>query len=91
MSPHAALEALTTPQGIGFNVLVSDIGLAGVDGYELIHRVRGDLSIPPQRTAFGRKEDRQHALDAGFQAHVSKPTKSVSWSPSYAGYQSTKE
>ena len=78
-SARAALEALTAPQGIAFNVLVSDIGLPGVDGYELIRRVRGDLSMPPQRlaaiavTAFGRKEDRQHALDAGFQAHVSKP------------------
>lgn len=75
----AALEALSAPQGIAFNLLLSDIGLPGLDGYELMRRVRNELKVPPERlpaiavTAFGRKEDRQHALEAGFQAHLPKP------------------
>jgi CheY-like chemotaxis protein/anti-sigma regulatory factor (Ser/Thr protein kinase) len=78
-SARAALDALSAPQGIAFNILVSDIGLSGMDGYELIRSVRGELQISPKRlaaiavTAFGRKEDREHALEAGFQAHVAKP------------------
>ena len=75
----AALEALSAPQRHSFNVLISDIGLPGIDGYELIRRVRTDLKLTTERfpaiavTAFGRKEDRQRALDSGFQAHLSKP------------------
>jgi two-component system, chemotaxis family, CheB/CheR fusion protein len=75
----AALEALSAAQGLTFNVLVSDIGLPGIDGYELMRRIRTDLKLPAARlpaiavTAFGRKEDRQRALDSGYQAHLSKP------------------
>jgi CheY-like chemotaxis protein len=75
----AALEALSAPHGLPFNVLVSDIGLPGIDGYELMRRIRKDLKLQAARlpavavTAFGRNEDRQRALDAGFQAHLSKP------------------
>jgi len=61
------------------DVIVSDIGMPGMDGYELIRRVR---ALPPERggdvpalalTAFARAEDRTKALLAGFQAHLSKP------------------
>jgi CheY-like chemotaxis protein len=75
----AALEALSAAQGLTFNVLISDIGLPGIDGYELMRRIRMELKLPVARlpaiavTAFGRKEDRQRALDSGFQAHLSKP------------------
>jgi len=75
----AALAALNGPQGLPFNVLVSDIGLPGIDGYELMRRIRMELKLPAARlpavavTAFGRKEDRQRALNSGYQAHLSKP------------------
>lgn len=75
----AALKALSAPQRHAFNVLISDIGLPGIDGYELIRRIRTDLKLTAAHfpavavTAFGRKEDRRRALDAGFQAHLSKP------------------
>jgi CheY-like chemotaxis protein len=78
-SASAALEALSAPKGLAFNVLVSDIGLPGMDGYELMRRIRTDVKVPAARlaavavTAFGRKEDRQRAFDAGYQAHLSKP------------------
>ena len=62
-----------------FDVLLADIGMPGEDGYSLIQRVRalcppGSASIPAAAlTAFARAEDRERALRAGFQLHLSKP------------------
>ena len=61
------------------SVLVSDIGMPGEDGYELIRKVRllplneGGKTPAVALTAFARSEDRQQALRAGFQIHVPKP------------------
>ena len=61
------------------DVLVSDIGMPGQDGYALIGKVR---ALEPARgghvpalalTAYAMAEDRQRALRAGFQEHLSKP------------------
>jgi CheY-like chemotaxis protein len=61
------------------DVLLADIAMPDEDGYSLIRRLReapipAVASIPAAAlTAFSRKEDRQLALDAGFQMHLSKP------------------
>ncbi len=61
------------------DVLVSDVGMPDVDGYELLKRVRalgpsGGGRLPAiALTAFARSEDRTRALRAGFLVHVSKP------------------
>jgi len=60
------------------DVLVSDIGLPGRDGLDLIRHVKQRLSttgpLPAIAvTAFTRAEDRQRALDAGFDLHLAKP------------------
>jgi CheY-like chemotaxis protein len=61
------------------DVLISDIGMPGVDGYEFLRRVRrhddGQVARVPAvaLTAFARSEDRTRALRAGFLAHVAKP------------------
>jgi signal transduction histidine kinase len=61
------------------DVLVSDIGLPGEDGYALMRRVRSRLpagggNVPAVAlTAHAREEDRLLALEAGFQRHVPKP------------------
>ncbi|HKY90594.1 MAG TPA: ATP-binding protein, partial [Nevskiaceae bacterium] len=59
------------------DVLVTDIGMPEMDGYELLRQVRlveGDRKIPAiALTAFARSEDRTRALRAGFLVHVSKP------------------
>ncbi|ATB28042.1 PAS domain-containing protein [Melittangium boletus] len=60
-------------------LLVSDIGLPGEDGYALISRVRalpaseGGQIAAVALTAYARGEDRTRALSAGFDMHVSKP------------------
>ncbi|MBC5768579.1 GAF domain-containing protein [Ramlibacter albus] len=59
------------------DLLVSDISMPGMDGYEVIRRVRrtsAGSSLPAVAlTAFARPEDREKALQAGFDAHVAKP------------------
>ncbi len=60
-------------------VLVSDIGMPGEDGYELVRRIRaqergGETLVPAVAlTAYARSEDRMRALLAGYQMHVAKP------------------
>jgi CheY-like chemotaxis protein len=58
------------------DLLVSDIGMPGLDGYEFIRIVREDRQsrIPAVAlTALARIDDRVKALSSGYQMHVSKP------------------
>jgi len=61
------------------DVLVSDLGMPGDDGYELIRRVR---MLPPHAggtlpalavSAYARESDLRKALAAGFRVHLAKP------------------
>ena len=75
----SADEALAAFERLRPDVLVSDIGMPGGDGYSLIQRVRvleGDQGrrVPAVAlTAFARAEDRSEAIGRGFQAHLPKP------------------
>jgi PAS domain S-box-containing protein len=71
-----ALDALTSTSP---DILISDIGMPGVDGYDFIRQVRG---LPRERggkipaialTAYTRTEDRLQSLRAGYDMHVPKP------------------
>lgn len=61
------------------DMIVSDIGMPGEDGYEFIRKVRalrpedGGRTPAAALTAFARAEDRTRALRAGYQTHVTKP------------------
>ena len=75
----SATEALAALNAGVPDVLISDIGMPGVDGYEMIRRVR-DLQTEKTRkvaaialTAYTRVEDRLQALRAGYDMHVPKP------------------
>ncbi len=75
-SSDEALEAIRRDHP---NVLLSDIEMPGEEGQSLIRKVRalpadhgGDIPAAAL-TAHARGEDRQKALLAGFQVHVSKP------------------
>ncbi len=67
-----------------FDIVVSDIGLPGMDGYALAGELRQvarerDGSEPPMVafTAFTDAAHRQRAVQAGFEAHIAKPVDPV--------------
>ena len=75
-SAEEALESIAAQQP---DVLVSDLAMPRIDGYDLIQRVRG---LTPERggripavalTAYARAEDARRVFLAGFQVHVPKP------------------
>jgi PAS domain S-box-containing protein len=75
---HDAAAALSAITGANANFLISDIGMAGVDGYDLIRMLRAkgygaDVLPAIALTAFARLQDRTAALAAGFQNHLVKP------------------
>ena len=64
------------------DLLVSDIGMPGMDGYELIRRIRQlgpEVGKTPALalTAYARSEDRMKAIRAGFQMHIAKPVEAA--------------
>lgn len=78
-----AADALKKLEQTRFDILISDIGMPGEDGYELIQKVRRLDSNKNKRipavalTAYARVEDRVRALNAGFQTHIAKPVEPV--------------
>jgi CheY-like chemotaxis protein len=71
-SVNDALSLLGVRQ---FNVIVSDIGMPGRDGYELVHELReGGHPLPAiALSAYAREEDRMKAIASGFERHLVKP------------------
>jgi CheY-like chemotaxis protein len=72
-----AVEALTLAGEYKPNLIISDIGMPDVDGYEFIREVRktpGLEKVPAiALTGYAREEDREMALAAGYDAHIAKP------------------
>ena len=75
-------SALQLLSARAFDALVSDIGMAGQDGYDLIREVRRSEAMQSTArphlpaialTSFTREQDRDQALAAGFDAHCGKP------------------
>jgi PAS domain S-box-containing protein len=74
-SAEAALAALRTTKP---TVLICDVGMPTMDGYQLIRMLRaeeprGERVPALALTAFARAEDRKRSLVAGYQAHLAKP------------------
>ena len=73
---EAGVEAITAKMP---DILISDIGMPGLDGYDLIQQVRrlpaanGGKLPAIALTAYTRTEDRLQALRAGYDMHVPKP------------------
>jgi CheY-like chemotaxis protein len=74
-SLNSGLEVLTRLESELPDLLIFDIAMPGLDGYELLTRVRErGINIPAiALTALARTEDRVRALAAGFQWYLSKP------------------
>jgi len=75
----SADEALKILEAEQPDVVVADLGMPHVDGFQFIARVRGHRAprvrgVPAAAlTAYARAEDRMKALSAGFQIHLAKP------------------
>ncbi len=75
----SAGEALRSLIDDGADVLVSDIEMPQMDGYELLRLARADARVQAKGlvtialTAYARAADRRRALEAGFDAHIAKP------------------
>jgi CheY-like chemotaxis protein len=76
-------EALDEIEMAHPDILISDIGLPEMDGYQLIEEIRrrdpsdGGRILAVALTAFARSEDKTRALLAGYQAHIAKPVESA--------------
>jgi CheY-like chemotaxis protein len=71
-------EALETLQRDSADIVVSDIGMPDMDGYQFMRRLRavearGSRVPALALTAFARPDDRKQAILAGYQAHLAKP------------------
>jgi signal transduction histidine kinase/ActR/RegA family two-component response regulator len=79
LGADSAAQALMQLRSAPVDVLVSDIGMPEADGYSLVRAIRnlpaeqGGLLPAIALTAFAREEDRQRALQAGFDLHLGKP------------------
>lgn len=76
---ESAQDALSCIENELPNIILSDIGMRGENGYDLIKQIR---SLPPEKggtipavalTAYAGPSDRRRALVAGFHVHLAKP------------------
>lgn len=74
---YSGAQALNAARAERFDVLVSDIGMPGMNGYELAEAVRAlpEYQFTPMIavTGFTMYEDRDRALESGFNAFLTKP------------------
>jgi PAS domain S-box-containing protein len=96
---HAIETASDGPQGLDLarrtrpDVALVDIGLPGIDGYEIARRLRadGEKVYLIALTGYGQPEDRTRSMEAGFDAHLVKPvdpgdvTRALSRAPTREG------
>ena len=86
LTGHGAQVVLARSAAQGFahvddtvDIILGDIGLPDVDGYDLMRRIRklpanaGGVTPAIALTAYARTEDRTRAFNAGYQAHLAKP------------------
>ncbi|PWT88971.1 MAG: hypothetical protein C5B55_12195 [Blastocatellia bacterium] len=80
---YTVVTASSAPQALGaaedqqFDVIISDIGMPGMNGYQLAREIRllpGYASVPMVAvTGYSMFDDRERSMSAGFNAHLTKP------------------
>jgi CheY-like chemotaxis protein len=74
---HSATQAIARVESFRPDVILLDIGLPEIDGYEVARRIRarpnGHAVMLVAVTGYGQSEDRMRAQAAGFDAHLVKP------------------
>lgn len=77
VTAHSASEAIVEAESRHFDVVISDIGMPLMNGYELAERLRsipGYEAVPLVAvTGFSMYDDRERSLRSGFNAHLTKP------------------
>jgi CheY-like chemotaxis protein len=69
-------SALEIAREFAPDVVLLDIGLPGMDGYEVARRMRqllADKTLLVAMTGYGQEEDKRQAHEAGFDLHLTKP------------------
>ncbi|MEP0983964.1 ATP-binding protein [Leptolyngbya sp. FACHB-17] len=72
-SAQAALDQIREANP---DVIISDIGMPDINGYELLQRIRQDFALSTRAialTAYATENDQQQALESGFDRHLAKP------------------
>jgi CheY-like chemotaxis protein len=75
----SAMEGLERLEATRPHVLIADIGMPGINGFDFIQRVRQSADPTLRRipaaalSAYARSEDRAKVLQSGFEMHLSKP------------------
>ena len=74
---YDGVTALATSLAVRPDVVVLDLGLPGIDGYEVARRIRhqsaGRAMLLVALTGWGQEGDRRRSREAGFDAHFTKP------------------
>jgi CheY-like chemotaxis protein len=74
---HDGEEAIASAAALRPNVILMDIGLPGLSGYDAARRIRSDCKGSPlviiALTGWGQEEDRRRSADAGIDHHLVKP------------------
>jgi CheY-like chemotaxis protein len=74
---HDGPAALIAARTLSPELVLLDLGLPGMNGYQVAELLRADpacaQSLFVALTGFGREEDRRRSTDAGFRAHLTKP------------------
>ena len=74
---HTGPAALAAAREFRPEVVLLDIGLPGLNGYEVARRLRSDPELAGALlvalTGWGSEDDKRQALDAGFDVHLTKP------------------
>jgi CheY-like chemotaxis protein len=83
MDGHEVMTADNGPQAVAMaadhhpDVVLLDIGMPGMDGYEVAYRLRQNPALAGEiivaLTGYGQKEDQEHTRRAGFDYHLVKP------------------
>ena len=86
---HDAASGLATIEEFQPDIVFLDIGMPGTDGYETCRRIRLLRSqhhvVIVAVTGWGQSQDKQRALDAGFDAHLTKPVDPIALAQVLAG------
>ena len=74
---HDGVEAIEAAERLRPDAVLLDIGLPGLNGYEVCRRIReqpwGKDLMLVALTGWGQEEDRQRSQEAGFDTHMVKP------------------